>query len=129
MSRADTSSGSTFRPKRTAASRGTLLGLLVLALVGCSAVTEETAFALPGKYDLFACSDLARAANSTRQREQELQQLMTRAEQGPAGTLVNAMAYRTDHMRARADLKLLADTAAKKNCPSDSLWTSERSLF
>ena len=102
---------------------------LALSAAGCSAMSESTALANPGKYDLYTCADIATAATAARSQEQELRQLMERAERGPAGSMVSAMAYRTDHMRARADLKLLADAAAKKNCRSDSLWSSERSVL
>jgi hypothetical protein len=102
---------------------------LALNAAGCSAMSESTALANPGKFDLYTCNDIETTAKATRAQEQELRDLMVRAERGPAGGMVSAMAYRTDHMRARADLKLLADAAARKNCRSDSLWASERSVF
>jgi hypothetical protein len=108
------------------------VAVAVAALAGCASISEDTAnaaFVAPGKYDVYDCRALATAIASTQDRELELRQLMERSSQSPGGEIVNALAYRSDHMRARAELKLLNETAANKNCPSQSRWSSERSLF
>jgi len=108
-------------------------GLAVAAagLGGCAGISEQTAnaaFVAPGKYDVYDCRALLREITTTQARELELRQLMERSAQSPGGELVNAVAYRSDHLRARAELKLLNDTASGKNCQSSSRWSSERSL-
>ena len=45
-------------------------------------------------------------------KEQELKQLMDRAEQGAGGALVNVLAYKADYVAATEELKLL-ERAAK----------------
>ena len=104
-------------------------GLLIAQLLsGCSSSIQETLFTAPGKYDFYQCDQLAQAAQSHRIREQELEQLMDRATRGPAGGLVSNVAYRNEYAQARANQKLIAEAAAKKNCRSESLWSSERAL-
>lgn len=101
-------------------------------LGGCAAIGEQAAnaaFVSPGKYDFHDCHDIATQLAQTQARELELRQLMDRSAQGPGGEFVNTIAYRSDYQRARAELKLLEDTAANKNCATQSRWTSERSLF
>lgn len=110
------------------------IGIAVAAagLGGCAGLSEQAAnaaFVAPGKYDVYDCRALMREITTTQARELELRQLMERSAQSPGGEVVNAIAYRSDHMRARAELKLLNDTAAEKNCQSSSRWSSERSLF
>lgn len=108
------------------------VAVAVAGLGGCAGIPEQTAnaaFVAPGKYDIYDCRALLREITTTQARELELRQLMERSAQSPGGELVNAIAYRSDHVRARAELKLLNDTAAEKNCQSSSRWSSERSLF
>jgi hypothetical protein len=114
------------------AARVLCAGLLISALAGCAGMSEQavnSAFVAPGKYDVYDCRSLARTIATTQERELELRQLMERSAQSPGGELVNAIAYRSDYMRARAELNLLNETAANKNCQSSSKWSSERSVF
>ncbi len=106
--------------------------LLAFALPGCAGMNDESlsnAFGAPGKYDLYTCNQIAEQIRANRAREQELAQLMARSAQGPGGELVNTLAYRTDYLRARGELKVLIETARNKNCTSQSQWQSDRSLF
>jgi hypothetical protein len=106
--------------------------LSVAWLGGCAASGEQAAnaaFVAPGKYNFHDCRAIATQMLATQARELELRQLMDRSAQGPGGEFVNTIAYRSDYQRARAELKLLEDTAAGKNCATQSRWTSERSLF
>jgi hypothetical protein len=104
---------------------------LATGLAGCASVGESlgTAMASPGKYNLYTCKEIEDRARTTRAREQELQQLMARSAQGPGGEFINVIAYQSDYVRARSDLKLLAETAAQKQCTTDSKWSSQRSVF
>jgi hypothetical protein len=63
-----------------------------------------------------SCSDIANATATTSKREQELQGLIDRAEQESAGVLVAAAAYRTELLKARGDLNMLAEAARSKKC-------------
>lgn len=111
-----------------------IAGALALAslLAGCASTGEDfttTALAAPGKFNLYTCKEIEEKARATQAREQELQQLMARAGQGPGGDIVSAIAYRSDYAKARSELKLLADTAAEKQCATSSKWSSQRSVF
>jgi hypothetical protein len=105
--------------------------MLATGLAGCASMGESvgTAMALPGKYNLFTCKEIEERTRSIQAREQELQQLMARSAQGPGGELVNVIAYQSDYVRARSDLKLLAETAAQKQCTTQGKWSSQRSVF
>lgn len=105
--------------------------MLAIGLAGCASMGESlgTAMALPGKYDFFTCKEIEHRTRITQAREQELQQMMARSAQGPGGELVNVIAYQSDYVRARSELKLLAETAAEKQCATQSKWSSQRSVF
>lgn len=88
-------------------------------LAGCAGLSESTTNALvaaPGRFDVYSCRDLVNQERTTRQRVQELEALMRRAEAGTAGTLISAVAYRSDHVRARAELQLVIETAERRKC-------------
>ncbi|HEY0567360.1 MAG TPA: twin-arginine translocation pathway signal [Xanthobacteraceae bacterium] len=105
---------------------------LLVSLTGCSGLSEDAAnavFVAPGKFDVYTCADIGRRARSALTRELELQELMDRASQSPGGALVNELAYRNEYLQARAELKLLADTASGKNCTRESLWAGERAVW
>ncbi|MEX0753010.1 MAG: hypothetical protein WD073_08810 [Xanthobacteraceae bacterium] len=57
----------------------------------------------------------------TQTRERELKTLIDRAEQGMLGSVVAATAYRSDYLKAQGELKLLAETAQRKNCAIDPI--------
>jgi hypothetical protein len=115
--------------RRAAATVGA--GVLAIGLAGCAGMGESvgTAMALPGKYNLFTCKEIEARTRTTLAREQELQQLMARSAQGPGGEFVNVIAYQSDYVRARSELKLLAETSADKQCATQSKWSSQRSVF
>jgi hypothetical protein len=95
-------------------------GAFVLAgtVAACSATLEDAGgiYVAPGKFDLLKCPDLARRSMEASAREKKLISLMDRANQDPAGPVVNALVYSTDLNTARAELALLRKTAAEKNC-------------
>lgn len=93
--------------------------LLVALLPGCGVGSVETFFVRPGHFDYHSCAELAKASASTLQSEQELKVLIERAEQGVLGGFIAATAYRSDYLKAQGTLKLLEETAQKKNCPVD----------
>jgi hypothetical protein len=73
-------------------------------------------FVNPGSFDYLGCADIASTAKATAHREQELKGLIDRAEDGGAGVVVAAMAYRSDYLKVRGELKLLEEAARNKNC-------------
>jgi hypothetical protein len=87
-------------------------------LPGCSSSLDSrlTVFADPGKYDYHSCDQIAGMQKHWRSREQELKQLMDKAEQSSGGAVVNVIAYQADYVGAREELKVLEATARTKNC-------------
>lgn len=100
-------------------------------LGGCGLINESasSAFVAPGKYDYYSCEQLGIAGRELSIRERELIELTTRAAQGPGGEFVGAVAYRTDLVQARGQLKQIVGISAEKNCALQSKWSSERALW
>ena len=106
--------------------------LLAANLAACGSISDQAtsrALTAPGKYTIYDCQDLDRRAKSVRERQVELEQLMDRASQGTAGTLVSGLAYRTEYLQVRGDLEELQNAAADKKCATESKWSSGRALF
>jgi hypothetical protein len=96
------------------------VGCAALALGACSTgfdkVYSTNFWVEPGKYQFLKCQDIAGRIVSGSVREKELMSLMDRANQDPAGPLVNLMVYRSDLEQVRADLALLQQTSREKGC-------------
>jgi hypothetical protein len=92
------------------------LGIFLVAagMSGCE--SADRLFSVPGNFDYFSCSSIAATTTATLKRQQELQELIDRAEQDTGGALVAAAAYRTEYFKTRGDLKQLAEAAQAKNC-------------
>ena len=97
---------------------GALALLVAAAAAGCSSPGDNTltVFADPGKYQYATCEQIAGQRRHWTAREQELQLLMEKAEQGAGGALVNLLAYKADHVAAQEELKIIETTARAKNC-------------
>ena len=95
-------------------------------LVGCSATgdTPMTIFADPGQYQYSTCEQLAGQRKYWAGREQELKLLMDKADQGAGGTVVNLLAYKSDHVAAGEQIKLIEAAARSKNCETPASWRS-----
>jgi len=101
------------------------VGLILVGTVAACSTTLEDAgnlYLAPGKFDFLKCPDLAKRSMQASAREKELTSLMDRANQDPAGPIVNALVYSTDLNSVRAELAQLRKTAAEKNC--DNLVTA-----
>jgi hypothetical protein len=94
-----------------------LIGALLLAAAasGCAG-SAEMMFVTPGSFDYMSCDDLAAATRVTSKRERDLKELIDRAEQDSFGVFVAATAYRSDYLKARGDLMLLAEASQNKKC-------------
>ena len=85
-------------------------------VLACSCMGDNplTVFADPGKYQYYSCEQIAEKRKDAAAKEQELQMLMDKADQG--GGIVNLLAYKADHVAASEELKVLDTTARAKNC-------------
>jgi hypothetical protein len=78
----------------------------------------------PAKYQYHTCEQLAAATKAVSARQQELATLIERAEQGVAGALVSAIAYKSEYTAVGQDLRNIEATARTKNCVIASTWRS-----
>ena len=78
----------------------------------------------PAKYQYHSCDLLALAIRGTVVRQQELEMLIERAEQATAGSVVSAIAYKSEYTAIGQDLRLLDAAARSKNCVIASTWRS-----
>jgi hypothetical protein len=95
-------------------------------LVGCSSTGDNpiTIFADPGQYQYSSCEQLAGQRKFWAGREQEIKQLMDKADQGAGGAIVNVLAYKADHVAATEQIKLVEAAARSKNCETPANWRS-----
>ena len=91
---------------------------LTAALAGCAMSDDQLArlVVAPDKYALYNCAEIAREAQAAAAREQQLQQLMAKANVDASGRLVSAVAYRPDYLTVRGELNELHAAAAAKHC-------------
>jgi len=106
--------------------------MLCLILGGCGLLGggATSAFVSPGKFDYHNCDQLAESEHRLRDREKELTELTERAAEGGAsGQFVGAVAYHTELMQTRGQLKQIGEVAERKNCSVQSRWKCDRALF
>jgi hypothetical protein len=106
--------------------RAVLAAAIAGGLLQACAVANNpvTVFADPGKYDYNTCEQIAGQKKHWTGREQELRQLMDKAEQSTGGAVVNLFAYKADHVSAQEELKVLEAAARLKNCDTPDKWRS-----
>ena len=95
-----------------------VLVALASVIVGCSSIADNgmTILADPGTYQYSTCEGLGIKRQTLMKKEQELRQLMDRAEQSAGGAVVNVLAYKGDHVAAVEELQLIERAARAKNC-------------
>jgi hypothetical protein len=102
---------------------------LCLVLAGCaSAVEGPLLFGDAGKYQFHDCEQLATAARNQIKREQELKELITRAEGGAGGIFVSLLAYKSDYVAVEEDIRIIETTARSKKCPTLNTWQSNSAI-
>ena len=116
--------GMTLRPYMKVSTR--LCAVLFAGGLQACAVSENplTVFADPGNYQYNTCEQIAGQKKNWTNREQELRQLMDKADQSAGGAVVNVLAYKADHVAALEELKVLEATARSKNCDNPANWRS-----
>ena len=96
------------------------------ALVGCTSHDLVTHAARPGKFETLNCDQLNKRGRELVVRERELQDLMTRAAQGPGGEIAIALAYKTDFTMVQGDLREVDISGANKHCQMKHRTISEQ---
>ena len=89
------------------------LGLLTS---GCSIALDDGIYAEPGKFDFLDCPSIANRAKAASARETQLTEMMSHAQDGAGGPVVNAIAYQDELNTVRAELQALRKTADDKRC-------------
>ena len=84
-------------------------------------VTEFTVFADPGEYEWYSCQQLLPLRKPLEDHENELKLLIDKAKQGTGGAAISVMAYQSDYVTVREQIKVLDATARIKKCkiPND----------
>jgi hypothetical protein len=90
---------------------GTFIAIL---LAGCS--TSSSLLVDPGHYSAYHCDAMPEKLKEIQKRQQELSNLVTRANDGGGGALIGTIAYRADYENAIGEEKVLRRAAAEKNC-------------
>ena len=83
----------------------------------------------PSKYTVYDCTNIESAMSAARVRNDELEQLMSRAEQSTGGAFVNLVAYRTEYLQNKGRMAAMRKVAAEKKCAIDSEYSSRRSVY
>jgi hypothetical protein len=106
------------------------IALIAGAVSACSSAGNNplTVFVDPGKYQYYSCEQIAANRKHWSTKEQELQALMDKAEQGAGGAIVNVLAYKSDHIAASEEVKVLDVAARAKNCENPANWRSNSAV-
>jgi hypothetical protein len=105
-----------------------LLAGVVLSACSSAGDSQLTLFADPSTYQYHSCDQIANIRKYWSTREQELRELMARAEKSTGGAVINVIAYQTDYVMAREQVGALDATARSKNCATPENWRSSSSI-
>lgn len=98
------------------------LALLLSASLGACVLAPDAlapVFTDPAKYDFVSCKELTSREAALTKREQDLRELMDKASRDTGGAVANALAYRTDYLNVRGEVKLVREVAQRKDCASE----------
>jgi hypothetical protein len=92
--------------------------LLAVAASACSMDNQMLGriYVSPGRYEYYRCPEIASSIAADVKREQELVEVMERANQAPSGAVVNAFVYNSQLATTREELRQLHEVSAQKNC-------------
>jgi hypothetical protein len=106
------------------------VGGLLVGLSACSSAGDNqlTFFADSSVYQYHTCDQIANIRKHWSTREQELKELMAKAEKSTGGAVINVIAYQTDYVHAKEQVGALDATARSKNCTTPENWSSNSSI-
>jgi hypothetical protein len=92
----------------------------VVLLSGCASGSDTVAdlTVSPGKYMLYKCPMLKQAAQGIVARQHQLEQLMQKAGNGPAGRMVSTTTYEPEYVQNQGNLNEIRRESAAKQCGS-----------
>lgn len=94
----------------------TISSLATLVGLSACAGSEGLSLSRPGKYNLYNCALLNEQGTSLVKREQQLEDLMAKAAQGPGGAIASTLAYRSEYNIVQGDLREIERVGAEKKC-------------
>jgi hypothetical protein len=83
---------------------------------------------IPAYNQYHTCDQIANIRKYWSTREQELKELMAKAEKSTGGAVINVIAYQTDYVHAKEQVGALDATARSKNCTTPENWSSNSSI-
>lgn len=91
---------------------------LAILLGGCGMSDERLGrfVADPAQYELYSCEQLVIQEKKYADRLSELEALMKKAESDTGGAVVNAVAYKPEHISVRGSLDQVRRVQVEKNC-------------
>ena len=122
------------RRSRVAIGRRSRAGSIVAAAValgGCGSLGTDGVASLavdPARYEGYHCKDLVSQWNGLIAREKQLRNLIDKASEGGGGTVIAAVAYRSDYDTVLEQDKVLKRTAADKNCELEHSYNSDQGI-
>jgi hypothetical protein len=110
--------------------RATLIALALFCVAGCSTASnvDVMLFADPGKYEYHTCEQILAAGKAVAAREAKLRELIQRAEQGAAGSVISTVAYRGEYRTVVEELGVIDVVSRKKNCSTPPSWRSTTAI-
>ena len=100
------------------------------ALGGCAGSDGVGALMVdPARYAGYRCKDLVGEWKSLTDKEKQLRALINKADEGGAtGTVIGAVAYRSDYETVLERQKVLQRTAAQQNCALKPVYSSDSTI-
>jgi hypothetical protein len=100
------------------------------ALGGCAGSDGVGALLVdPARYAGYRCKDLIGEWTNLTTQEKQLRELINKADEGGAtGTVIGAVAYRSDYETVLEREKVLQRTAAEQNCELKPVYSSDRTI-
>ena len=104
-----------WRPTHAVAAAACLL--VVTTVTGCGSDGVGALMVDPARYEGYNCKDLASQWKTLVTRENQLRNLINRADEGGGtGEVIGALTYRNDYQTVLEQKKVLQRTAAEKKC-------------
>jgi hypothetical protein len=113
---------------RIGAVRAVALLAMLAALSGCSSDGVSGLLVDPAHYSAYHCNQLITESQNLANREKQLRDLMDKASEGGGGSVMGALAYRSDYETVLEQQKLLKRTAAEQKCALVPSYSSDGTI-
>ncbi len=100
--------------------------LLMSACAGCAGVgnSVEYSMVVQDRYDFMTCPELTKVQGALAIREKELTDQVAKAETSVGGVVASMMAYRSELLQAREQVRIAARSARNKGCATPPVATA-----